>query len=123
MYANTKITRNSSWENWGLCGFIFGFLLISIGILTQVLEFPRIYNGATNINVNNNLTDGLYKISNYYNHWWPWTYAANFFGIFTFLTGFVGVLAGRRKTYTSIFGFFTMCVTSALFAGYLVVYF
>jgi hypothetical protein len=123
MYANTRISQNSSWENWGLCGFVFGFFLIIIGIVTQVLEIPRVYNGATNVDVHSNMTDDLYLISNYYNHWWPWTYAANLFGIVTFVTGIIGILAGRRKTYASIFGFFTMSVVSAVFAIYLVVYF
>ncbi|CAF4911785.1 unnamed protein product, partial [Rotaria magnacalcarata] len=74
MYPNMKMTRNHSWENWGLNGFVTGVLLIIIGILTQVLEYPRIYNGPANYNNN------LYTMSNYYNHWWPWTYAASTFG-------------------------------------------
>jgi hypothetical protein len=123
MHAKTRTTRNSAWENWGSEGLIFGFSLVIIGILTQVLEFPRVYNGATNININTDLADSLYQIPNYYNHWWPWTYAANLFGLFTFLTGIMGILAGTRRTYTSIFGFFTMSVVSALFAIYLIVYF
>jgi Na+/proline symporter len=92
--------------------------LIIIGFLTQIFEIPRVYNGATNVDVFNNMTDGLYIISNYYNHWWPWTYAANLFGIFTFVTGIVGILTGRRKPYASIFVFFTMSVVSASFAIY-----
>ncbi|CAF0920305.1 unnamed protein product [Rotaria sp. Silwood1] len=52
---------------------------------------------------------------------------SNLFGLFTFLTGLVaclvGILAGFRGTYTSIFGFLTMNVASALFAIYLIVYF
>jgi len=117
MYPNMKLRRNPSWENWGSSGFIFGILLILIGLTTQVLEYPRIYNGPTNEG------DGLYLISNYYNHWWPWTYAASIFGLFTFLTGFMGILAGNRRSYGSILGFLTMCLFSTLFAIYLIVYF
>ena len=91
-------------------------------LLIQVLEYPRIYNGPTNV-MFNNMTDGLYLISNYYNHWWPWTYAASIFGLFTFLTGLMGILAGNRRSYGSILGFFTMSLLSALFAIYLIVYF
>ncbi|CAF0833971.1 unnamed protein product [Rotaria sordida] len=123
MYANVRITRNSSWDNWGSYGLVFGFFLVIIGMLTQFLEFPRIYNGATNVDLSNNITIDLYNITNYYNHWWPWTYPSNLFGLFTFLTGMIGILAGFRGTYTSIFGFFTMSVVSALFAIYLIVYF
>jgi hypothetical protein len=118
MYPNMKIRGNRSWENWGTSGFLFGIPLIMIGIITQVLEYPRIYNGPTNEN-----NDTLYSISNYYNHWWPWTYAASLFGLFTFLTGIMGVLAGARRSYASILGFFTMCIISTLFAIYLIVYF
>jgi hypothetical protein len=123
MRAQTAIGVNSSWINWGINGFIAGFLLIIIGILTQIFEFPRVYNGATNENINNTMTNDLYLMSNYYNHWWPWTYAANLFGLFTFFTGIVGILAGVRRSYTSIFGFFTMSVVSAVFAIYLLIYF
>ncbi|CAF1308618.1 unnamed protein product [Adineta steineri] len=123
MHANMKITRNSSWEHWGLHGFLFGIILSFVGILTQILEFPRVYNGAINVDVTTNVTGDLYTISNYYQHFWPWTYPASLFGLFTFLTGVIGVLAGIRRTYSSIYGLFTMSVVSALFAIYLIVYF
>lgn len=123
MHTYTRINKNSSWETWGSAGLVCGFLLFIVGIVTQVLEFPRVYNGATNVNVNTNMTDSLYLISNYYQHWWPWTYPASLFGLFTFFTGVVGILAGIRGTYTSILGFFTMSVVSAMFAIYLIVYF
>ncbi len=112
-----KLRDNRSWDNWGSNGYIFGILLIILGIVTQVLEYPRIYNGPTNEG------NGLYLISNYYNHWWPWTYAASIFGLFTLFTGFMGILAGNRRSYGSILGFFMMCLFSTLFAIYLIVYF
>ncbi len=117
MYPNMKLRGNRSWEHWGSNGYIFGIPLIILGIIIQVLEYPRIYNGPTNVG------DGLYLISNYYNHWWPWTYAASLFGLFTFLTGLMGILAGNRRSYGSILGFFIMCLLSTLFAIYLIVYF
>jgi len=117
MYPNMKLRGNRSWDNWGSSGYIFGILLIILGLSIQVLEYPRIYNGPTNEG------NGLYIMSNYYNHWWPWTYAASLFGLLTFLTGFMGILAGNRRSYGSILGFFIMCLLSALFAIYLIVYF
>lgn len=122
MYPNMRLRGNRSWDNWGSNGFLFGILLIIIGLVTQVLEYPRIYNGPTNEKDPLPAKD-LYRISNYYNHWWPWTYAASLFGLFTFLTGFMGIIAGSRRSYSSIFGFFTMCIISMLFAIYLIVYF
>ncbi len=123
MRAGTKITDNASWENWGTNGLVFGLIFMIIGVLTQIFEFPRVYNGSSNIDIINNNTDSLYLISNYYQHWWPWTYAANLFGIFTFSTGIIGILAGLRRTYTSIYGLFTMSFVSAVFSIYLIVYF
>ncbi len=117
MYPNMKLHGNRSWDKWGSNGYIFGIILIIVGIVIQVLEYPRIYNGPTNEE------QGLYVISNYYNHWWPWTYAASIFGLFTFLTGLMGIFAGNRRSYGSILGFFTMCLFSTLFAIYLIVYF
>ncbi|CAF1179268.1 unnamed protein product [Rotaria sordida] len=117
MYPNMNINRNHSWENWGSHGYILGSFLIIIGIIIQILEYPRIFNGPTNIN------DNLYTITNYYNHWWPWTYAASIFGLFTLLTGIIGILAGIRRSYGSILSFFIMCLFSTLFAVYLIVYF
>ncbi len=121
MRAHTHIRENPSWKDLGKDGLIFEFLLIIIGIFTQVFEFPRVFNGATNVNVIANMTDNLYLISNYYNHWWPWTSAANLFGLFTLFTGLAGLLAEVRRTYTSIFGFFTMSVVSAVFVISLIV--
>jgi uncharacterized membrane protein len=112
-----KLRGNRSWDKWGLNGYLFGIILMFFGIVIQVLEYPRIYNGPTNVD------NGLYLISNYYNHWWPWTYAASIFGLFTFLTGLMGILAGSRRSYGSILGFFIMCLFSTLFAIYLIVYF
>jgi hypothetical protein len=123
MRANTKITQNSSWESWGSIGVLVGFFLTLIGVLTQILEVPRIYSGATNFNAATNATNALYLIPSYYHHWWPWTYAACLFGLFTFAAGIVGILSGLRRTYTSIYGFFTMSSLSAFLAIYLIVYF
>lgn len=123
MYVTTKIRANSAWENWGTAGALCGFSLCIIGILLQCLEIPRIYNGATNVDALTNITDGIYQMSNYNQHWWPWTYPACLFGLFTFITGVVGILAAIRGTYTSIFGFFTMSAVSAVFSIYLIVYY
>ncbi|CAF1415569.1 unnamed protein product [Adineta ricciae] len=123
MKATVKYTQNYAWENWGMHGFVFGLVLALIGLLTQALEFPRVYNGATNLDVIGNFTDDIYMITNYYQHWWPWTYPASCFGLFTLVTGVIGVLSALRRTYTSVYGLFTMSVVSALFAIYLVVYF
>ena len=112
-----KLRDNRAWDNWGSSGIIFGIILIVLGGVIQIFEFPRIYNGPTNID------NGLYMMSNSYNHWWPWTYAASIFGLFTFLTGFMGLVAGYRRTYGSILGFFLMSIVSFLFAIYLVDYF
>ncbi|CAF1446507.1 unnamed protein product, partial [Adineta ricciae] len=73
MYPNMRLRRNYSWDNWGSHGYTFGVILLIIGILTQVLEYPRIYNGPTNEDY------GLNLVTEYYNHWWPWTYAASIF--------------------------------------------
>ncbi|CAF0781732.1 unnamed protein product [Didymodactylos carnosus] len=125
MFPNMSMRRNLSWERWRASGLIFGSLLILFGLLIQVLEFPRIYRGPTNLgstNFNSN-EELLYSFSSYYNHWWPWTYAATAFGILTFLTGVSGIISGLRRTYTSIYVFFTMSLLSLLFSIYLIVYF
>ncbi len=112
-----KLRGNRSWDQWGANGYVFGIPLLILGIAIQVLEYPRIYNGPTNEG------DGLYLVSNYYNHWWPWTYAASIFGLVTLIAGFLGIIAASRRSYGSILAFFVMCVFSALFAIYLIVYF
>jgi len=71
MCAATQVKISPSWENRGLNCLILGLVLIIIGILTQILEFPRVYNDAANVNPIDNNADDLYFISNYYNHWWP----------------------------------------------------
>ncbi|CAF0884945.1 unnamed protein product [Adineta ricciae] len=117
MYPNMRLRRNYSWDNWGSHGYTFGVILLIIGILTQVLEYPRIYNGPTNEDY------GLNLVTEYYNHWWPWTYAASIFGLLTFVAGLMGIIAGYRRSYGSILTFFVMCLCSTLLAVYLIVYF
>ena len=119
MYPNMKLRGDRSWINWGSQGLVFGSILILLGLLTQVLEFPRIFNGPTN---DGNAT-GLYQNGNYYNHWWPWTYAASLFGLVTMAAGIAGLIAGRRRSYGSILSFFATCLLSMLFAIFLIVYF
>jgi hypothetical protein len=42
MCAATQVKINPSWENWDSNGLILGLVLIIIGIVTQILEFPRV---------------------------------------------------------------------------------
>ena len=35
MYPNMKLRGNRSWDNWGSNGFIFGIILIIIGIINS----------------------------------------------------------------------------------------
>jgi hypothetical protein len=123
MYPNMNMRRNPSWDYWGPSGVVLGICLIIIGLATQILEYPRIYNGVTNQGNGNPNEFLLYNIANYYNHWWPWTYAASLFGLFTFLAGLMGFMAGMRRSYGSILSFFVMTLFSMMFAIYLIVYF
>lgn len=119
MYPNMKLRNNRSWDSWGSQGLILGGLLLFLGLVIQVLEYPRIYNGPTNEETG----VFLYQNSNYFHHWWPWTYAASIFGLLTFFAGLMGIIAGCRRTYGSIFIFFALALLSLLMSIYLIVYF
>ena len=119
MYPNMKIRGNRSWDNWGSQGLVFGSALLVLGLIVQILEYPRIYNGPTNDVAGRD----LYENSNYFQHWWPWTYAASCFGLLTFFAGLMGIIAGRRRSYASIFTFFILSLLSFLLSIYLIVYF
>jgi hypothetical protein len=78
--------RNSSWERWGRLALILATLLFLIGLLIQILEIVRIYNGLYNYGLSNyDLTgNSAFPVANLGNayflyaepwHIWPWTYA------------------------------------------------
>ena len=113
-----KLRPNHSWIHWGSHGSILGGTLIFIGLATEVLEFLRIFNGPTNTLRSETVR---YRISN--NHWWPWSSPANIFGLLTFFCGIFGIITAYRRTYGSIFVFFTASFFSLCSAIFLIVYY
>ena len=54
---------------------------------------------------------------------WPWSHPALLFSLLVIAAGGIGVLSGFRKTYTSIFAFFTLSLLSALLCTFLIAYY
>jgi hypothetical protein len=139
-----KIHRNKYWENWGPFGNIIGIPLILFGILLSICEIVRIVYGPTHRGITNyGVTDNnnteypigsaslLFGVHNDLEfpirvekfHYWPWTYAANLFGLVILSAGFAGVISAHRRSYTSIFTFLTLCLLSIFLSGYLIGYY
>ena len=91
--GNNGFEEDPAWDNWGFVGILFGLILTVLGILLQVLEIVRIYNGVYNFGLKNfDLSDQLqFPIGNISNsqflfgerwHYWPWTYPGKLAHVF-----------------------------------------
>jgi len=56
-------------------------------------------------------------------HYWPWSYAANLFGLVAIVAGICGIVSAYRRSYSSLFSFMTFSLLSALLGGYLIGYY
>lgn len=56
-------------------------------------------------------------------HYWPWSYAANLFGLIAIIAGVVGVTSARRRSYSSVLLFLTLCLLSVFFCAFLIGYY
>jgi hypothetical protein len=56
-------------------------------------------------------------------HYWPWSYAANLFGLVAIFAGASGLVSAFRRSYSTVFTFMSLSLLSALFSGFLVAYY
>jgi hypothetical protein len=56
-------------------------------------------------------------------HYWPWSYAANLFGLVAIFAGASGIVSAFRRSYSTVFTFMSLSLLSALFSGFLVAYY
>ena len=56
-------------------------------------------------------------------HYWPWSYAANLFGLVVLCSGVCCIISSYRRSYSSVFSFLTTSLFAALFSGYLIGYY
>jgi hypothetical protein len=56
-------------------------------------------------------------------HYWPWSYAANLFGLVIIAAGISGIISFFRRSYGSIFMFMTLSLLSMLLSLFLIAYF
>jgi len=142
--------RNANWENWGFKGCCTGVLLTLFGTLISICEIVRIIYGVTNRGINNydgtgNAAFNVYDPSLLFRvgtvggtfgstpdafpnrvekfHYWPWSYASNLFGLVIIGAGMAGIVSNYRRSYTTIFLFMALSLTSMLLAGFLIGYF
>jgi len=54
---------------------------------------------------------------------WPWSHAALLFSLVTLAAGFLGIVSGCRRTYGSIFSFFSLALLSWMLSIFLIVYY
>jgi len=132
--------RNTCWELWGNRGNLLGVPLILTGTALSILEIVRIIYGITNRGMNNYSADGRGYMSDDSNlfqiktnqivptrtekfHYWPWSYAANLFGLVAIVAGICGIVSAYRRSYSSLFSFMSFSLLTALLSGYLIGYF
>lgn len=56
-------------------------------------------------------------------HYWPWSYAANLFGLVAIFAGASGIVSAFRRSYTTLFVFMSLSLLTTLLAGYLIGYY
>ena len=56
-------------------------------------------------------------------HYWPWSYAANLFGLVAICAGVAGLISAFRRSYSSVFTFMTLSLLTFLLSTYLVGYY
>jgi len=132
--------RNTCWELWGNRGNLLGVPLIITGTTISILEIVRIIYGITNRGINNYVADGRAYTINDGNlfpilanqivptrsekfHYWPWSYAANLFGLVAIIAGIAGIISAYRRNYTSLFTFLAFSLLTAALSGYLIGYY
>lgn len=54
---------------------------------------------------------------------WPWSHAALLFALVTVAAGIVGMVSGCRRTYGSLFSFFSLALLSWMLSIFLIVYY
>jgi len=139
---STPRNRNPAWENWGFKGCCIGFPLTLFGLLISICEIVRIIYGITNRGIFNYDGSGnaaftvndpslLFPVGLGANfpikvekfHYWPWSYAANLFGLVIIAAGISGIVSYFRRSYTSVFLFMSLSLLSMLLGGFLIGYF
>jgi hypothetical protein len=132
--------RNARWEQWGLKEGALGGLLAFFGLTISITEIVRVINGVTHRGLSNyQLNSGnpeffakndgnLFRIGPFPNrtekhHYWPWTYAANLFGMVAIIAGISGLVSSYRRSYSTVFVFMSLSLLSSLFGAYLIGYF
>jgi hypothetical protein len=119
-------------------GIILGSLIIFFTLVLFSTELGRLYNGSNNRGRDDSNTTYQYLMypertidlnGNYYNpkvenRWmWPWSTATLLFSLIFLTTGVLGVISGRRESYSSILTFFicsllSICLLIFLIATY-----
>jgi hypothetical protein len=56
-------------------------------------------------------------------HYWPWTNAANLFGLVVLVSGINGIISSYRRSYSTVFSFLTTSLLASIFSGYLIGYY
>lgn len=129
---------NPAWRNYGIVPLGLGGFLTILGILIQILEIVRIYNGlynngiiGLNLNVfllalggvgNPSSTNGQFLALEQW-HFWPWTYPGSQFGLLIMIAGITGIVSAYRKSYSTVYAFFAFSLFSFLFSIFLIIYY
>lgn len=69
------------------------------------------------------LVNGVGNFPIQFAYLWPWSHAAFFLMFMTIVTGGLGILSGKRRTYSSIFAFFVMSLVTFMFSIFVMVYY
>ncbi|CAF1041667.1 unnamed protein product [Didymodactylos carnosus] len=115
---------NRFWYSFRWPGLIFGSLILLLSLTIFFTEIGRLYSGSNN--------HGMFDNRNLYemypnnivgqngdqnvkpeNRWfWPWSTATLFFSLIFISTGIMGIISGKRLTYTAILAYLIFSIIS-----------
>ena len=132
------VSRSQYSYSFRTSGVILGCLIISFTLVLFSTELGRLYTGSNNRGRNeSNMTSEYFMYPNkiidsnsyFYkrkieNRWmWPWSTATLLFSLVFLTAGVLGIISGRRESYSAILTFFvcsllSMCLLIFLIATY-----
>ncbi|CAF0769779.1 unnamed protein product [Didymodactylos carnosus] len=116
--------QNQFWYSFRRPGLIFGSIILLLSATMFFTEVGRLYSGSNNRGDSNDRylyemypnnivgQNGVQNVKPENRWFWPWSTATLLFGLVFIATGIMGIISGKRLTYTSILAYLILSILS-----------
>ncbi|KAI0978011.1 hypothetical protein GJ496_000445 [Pomphorhynchus laevis] len=125
MIRQPRPRTNALWRNWAGPGIFFGLVMALMGLVITVLEIARAFIGVDNRGCSINQ-----EFYNFYQNTLQETFPGLLtlsngilFGLVLIAAGILGIISGRRRSYSSIVAFLVASLVSFFLMIYLIAYY